>query len=81
MDVASLRHHTALQPLFVFMAAGLVFVGAYVIRLGTKTTDISWTKRDPTVVNEVYADKQFQMLNPAGIDLSADRDRPDYRST
>ena len=32
MTVASLKHHIALQPLFVIMGVGLVFVGAYCFR-------------------------------------------------
>jgi hypothetical protein len=60
MTMKSLKHHTALQPLFVIMGAGIVFVcvyigrwvgGLFVIffvlnlsRLASKTTDINWTK-------------------------------------
>ena len=47
--VSSLKHHIALQPLFVIMAAGMTFVGAYIIRLATKTTDVSWTKKEERV--------------------------------
>ena len=32
MTVASLKHHTALQPLFVIMGIGIVFVAAYIGR-------------------------------------------------
>ena len=76
----SLRHHMALQPLFAIMAAGMVFVAAYTIRLATKTTDIMWVRHDDCM-NEVLADKQFQMLNPAGHDLAGSgKDRPNYRN-
>ena len=33
MTVASLKHHVALQPLFVIMGVGIVFVCAYIGRL------------------------------------------------
>ena len=69
----------ALQPLFAVMAVGVIFVASYTIRLATKTTDIAWV-RHKDCVNEVYADKQFHMLNPAGWDLSKKADIPDYRS-
>ena len=36
----SLKPHTGLWPLFAIMSAGMVFVGAYIVRLATKTTDI-----------------------------------------
>ena len=60
MNLASLRHHVALQvsflsafklmltfclqPLAIIMVGGMLFVGAYIGRLATKTTDVNWTK-------------------------------------
>jgi hypothetical protein len=32
LTMKSLKHHTALQPLFVIIGAGMVFVGAYIFR-------------------------------------------------
>jgi hypothetical protein len=32
LTMKSLKHHVALQPLFVIIGAGMVFVGAYVFR-------------------------------------------------
>ena len=32
LTVASLKHHTALQPLFAIMTVGIIFVGAYIGR-------------------------------------------------
>ena len=32
MTVKSIKHHTALQPLFIIMGAGIVFVCAYIGR-------------------------------------------------
>jgi hypothetical protein len=32
MTIKSLKHHTALQPLFIIIGAGMVFVGAYIVR-------------------------------------------------
>ena len=34
----------ALQPLFVIIGGGMIFVAAYVARLASKTTDINWSK-------------------------------------
>jgi hypothetical protein len=36
LTMKSLKHHVALQPLFVIIGAGMVFVGAYVFRSATK---------------------------------------------
>ena len=34
MTLKSIKHHTALQPLFIIMGAGIVFVCAYIGRFG-----------------------------------------------
>ena len=34
LTMKSLKHHTALQPLFIIMGAGIVFVSLYVGRYG-----------------------------------------------
>lgn len=78
LTMESLKRHTALIPLAVIMAAGMTFVGAYIIRLATKTTDVSWTKK-PEPYNE-YHGKQFKFLNPEGIDYSKMGTRiPNYK--
>ena len=41
LSVASLKHHVALQPLFVIMGVGIVFVCAYVGRYTQKHTESS----------------------------------------
>ena len=79
MTIKSLKHHVALQPLFIIMGAGITFVCAYIGRLASKTTDVNWMKaKDPNVM-EVYRGKQFKMLNPAGVDYSKfGQDAPKY---
>ena len=46
LTMASLRHHVALQPLFLIMGVGMTFVALYVGRLASKTTDVNWTKKN-----------------------------------
>jgi hypothetical protein len=71
MTLKSLAHEKALQPLFAVIGAGMVMVGAYIIRLGTKTTDINWSKqKNPAAPMNYYTDKQFKLFNPAGTDYS-----------
>ena len=41
LTVASLKHHTALQPLFAIMTVGIIFVGAYIGRY-TRTLAFSY---------------------------------------
>jgi len=67
MCMKSLSHHKALQPLFVIIGAGMVFVGAYIFRLASKTTDINWLKhKNPADTYGYYEERQFQMFNPCG---------------
>ena len=46
MTIKSLKHHVALQPLFVIMGVGITFVALYIGRLASKTTDVNWSKND-----------------------------------
>jgi len=80
LTMKSIKHHKALQPLFVIIAGGMLFVAAYVTRLATKTTDINWSKnKDPIGPMNYYSDRQFKMWNYSGFDYSkASADRPRY---
>jgi len=80
LTIKSLKHHVALQPLFAIMGAGIIFVGAYIFRLASKTTDVNWRKvKDPSEPMKYYENRQFQFLNPAGHDYSKMSDaRPKY---
>jgi len=83
LTIKSLKHHTALQPLFIIMGAGIVFVCAYIGRLASKTTDVNWTKqKDMGDHMGYYNNRQFKWFNPAGIDyktISDKRQAPNYR--
>jgi len=83
LTLKSLRHHTALQPLAIIMVGGIIFVGAYIGRLASKTTDINWTKaKDLGDHMDYYSNKQFKWFNPIGADystLSDKRNAPKYR--
>merc|ERR1712076_259445 len=71
MTWASLKHHTALQPLMVIMAGGITFVALYCGRLASKTTDINWTKaKDLGDHMGYYHNRRFQWFNPNGHDYS-----------
>ncbi|XP_023344889.1 uncharacterized protein LOC111714087 isoform X1 [Eurytemora carolleeae] len=81
MTLASLRHHVALQPLFIIMGAGVTMVTAMCIRTATKTTDVNWRKikEEDYAVNH-YKAKQFKLLNPTGADLAKPSPIPDYKN-
>merc|ERR1719430_957548 len=79
MNLASLRHHVALQPLAIIMAGGIAFVCLYIGRLATKTTDVNWVKAKDM---GYYNNKRFQFFNPHGYDysnMSEKRGAPNYR--
>jgi len=78
----SLKHHTALQPLFIIMGAGIVFVALYCGRLASKTTDVNWSKRDVEDTYGYYTNRQFKWFNPRGVDysnISDKRQAPNYK--
>jgi len=81
LTMKSLAHHKALQPLFIIIGGGMVFVAAYCARLAIKTTDVNWSKvKDPADTYGYYDGKQFKFLNPAGVDYSRyGQDRPNYK--
>jgi len=83
MTAASLKHHVALQPLFVIMGCGIVFVCAYIGRLASKTTDVNWSKvKNPEDTYGYYTNRQFKWFNPRGVDystLSDKRGAPNYK--
>jgi len=80
LTAASLRHHVALQPLFAIIGGGMIFVGCYIFRLASKTTDVNWTKqKDPAAPMNYYENRQFKFFNPSGVDYSHMSDiRPKY---
>jgi len=81
LTMKSIKHHKALQPLFAIIAGGMIFVGVYLGRLASKTTDINWVKtKDLDAVPGYYEGKQFKFFNPMGVDYSKyGKDRPNYR--
>jgi len=82
LTLKSLKHHTALQPLFIIMGAGIVFVSLYVGRLATRTTDVNWSKVEMEDAYGYYKNRQFKWFNPRGVDyskVSDERGAPNYR--
>merc|ERR1719228_2208285 len=71
LSVKSLKRHVALQPLFIIMTAGIIFVGAYCGRLAFKGHDVNFSKvKDPVGPMSTLENKQFKMFNPSGFDYS-----------
>jgi len=71
MTLATLKHHTAIQPLFFIMACGITFVAAYCGRLALKGHDVNFSKKkDPLDPMSYYTNKQFKMFNPTNYDYS-----------
>merc|ERR1712113_1382333 len=53
MDLKSIKHHTALIPLFTIMGLGMTWVTYYCFRLASSTTDVNWSKaRTPRILQE-----------------------------
>merc|ERR1712059_163921 len=82
ISIKSLKHHVALQPLFIIIGAGMIFVGAYVTRLAVFGLDVNIKKaKDPAVPLNEWNNHQFKVFNPLGADYSTMSDKrgaPNY---
>jgi hypothetical protein len=61
----SLKHHSALQPLFIIIGAGMVFVGAYIFRwvdvmISHYFEAVIWIRSD---LVHTYSDSIFFVTN------------------
>ena len=82
MTVKSLKHHYALVPLAVIMAAGMVFVGAFCVRLAVYSPETNWNRKDTHENIQYYADKRHIFFDPQQKDYSAfAKERPDIDLT
>jgi len=80
LDVESLRHHMAIQPLFAIMAAGVAFVVAFSVRSALKEPEVTWVRHeDESGRAAFYKDKQFQMMNVMGGEWPKSQ-APDYKN-
>jgi len=78
LTIKSLKHHYALVPLFVIMGAGMIFVGAFIVRLAVYSPDANWRKREMGDVLNDYENKRFTFFNPRNIDYEATK-LPKYK--
>ena len=79
LTIKSLKHHYALVPLAVIMAAGMIFVGAFCVRLAVYSPETNWSRKDTHENIEYYADKRHIFFDPHNKDYSAySKERPDY---
>jgi len=81
MTLKSLKHHYALQPLFIIMGAGVTMVVSMCVRAATKQTDVNWTKqKEPDAPMEYYRARQYKLFNPGNTDQSTASPAPNYKN-
>lgn len=77
MTLKSLKHHVALQPLFIIMGGGIAFVAYYCWRLAATCPDVAWRKQaEPW---QSYRNAQYKFMNPNSIDYSNACKAPKYQ--
>ncbi|XP_063374427.1 cytochrome c oxidase subunit NDUFA4 [Cydia fagiglandana] len=64
LSLASLKKHKALIPLYVCTALGCGGAVFYVIRLATKSPEVSWSKKNNPEPWEEYRNKQHKFYSP-----------------
>ncbi|CAH2040062.1 unnamed protein product, partial [Iphiclides podalirius] len=69
LSLQSLKKHKALIPLYVCTGVGCLGAMFYVIRLATRSPDVSWNKKTNPEPWQEYRDKQYKFYSP-NIDYS-----------
>ncbi|KAL8608019.1 hypothetical protein ACOMHN_023835 [Nucella lapillus] len=65
LTMSSLKGHPSLIPLFVCVGAGVVGAGYYLMRLSTRSPDVSWNKRDEVQPwNKLSPTYQYKFYSP-----------------
>ncbi|KAF4527242.1 hypothetical protein B566_EDAN015915 [Ephemera danica] len=64
MSIASLKKHPSLIPLYVCVGAGAVGAAYYILRLATRTPDVSWNKKTNPEPWQEYQNKQYKFYSP-----------------
>ena len=67
MDIKSIKHHTALVPLFAIMGLGMAWVA---FKCFHSVGSVNWLKKHEP--EEYYRNKQSKFYNQSGIDFSKD---------
>ena len=79
LTMKSLKHHKAIQPLFLIMGALGCVTAFALVRLAIWSPDVNWSKsKDP--LNH-YTNQRFKIFNPRGIDytnLPTEHEIPEY---
>lgn len=57
------KRHPSLIPLVVIVGAGMALSGVYLLRLATRSPDVSWDKRGNPEPWQHYQQKQYKFLS------------------
>ncbi|XP_068624959.1 cytochrome c oxidase subunit NDUFA4 [Battus philenor] len=69
LSFQSLKKHKALIPLYVCTGIGCAGAMFYILRLATRSPDVSWNKRTNPEPWQEYRNKQYKFYSP-NIDYS-----------
>ncbi|XP_045768058.1 cytochrome c oxidase subunit NDUFA4 [Maniola jurtina] len=69
LSLQSLKKHKALIPLYVCVGLGCGGSMFYLLRLATRSPDVSWNKNSNPEPWQEYRDKQYKFYSP-NIDYS-----------
>ncbi|XP_039750537.1 cytochrome c oxidase subunit NDUFA4 [Pararge aegeria] len=64
LSIQSLKKHKALIPLYVCVGLGCGASLFYIIRLATRSPDVSWNKRTNPEPWQEYRNKQYKFYSP-----------------
>uniref|UniRef100_A0A7R9I9U9 NADH dehydrogenase [ubiquinone] 1 alpha subcomplex subunit 4 n=1 Tax=Timema tahoe TaxID=61484 RepID=A0A7R9I9U9_9NEOP len=79
LSFSSLKRHPALIPLYICVGAGVFGAAFYIVRLATKSPEVTWDrKNNPEPWNE-YANKQHKFYSPIRDYSNIESPAPKYR--
>ncbi|XP_041989159.1 cytochrome c oxidase subunit NDUFA4 [Aricia agestis] len=64
LSIQSLKKHKALIPLFVCVGLGCCASGFYLLRLATRSPDVSWNRKSNPEPWQEYRNKQYKFYSP-----------------
>ncbi|CAG9807869.1 cytochrome c oxidase subunit NDUFA4 [Chironomus tepperi] len=64
LSMASIKKNPALLPLYVCIVAGMAGAGYYLLRLATRSPEVTWSHKNNPEPWEHYRNKQYKFYSP-----------------
>ncbi|KAG5672783.1 hypothetical protein PVAND_002877 [Polypedilum vanderplanki] len=79
LSIASIKKNPALIPLYACIVAGCVGAGYYVLRLATRSPEVTWSHHSNPEPWEAYRTKQYKFYSPIRDYSKLESPAPNYK--